>query len=241
MQHANMELSMEKPGALVPAASVGTPLQDPKHETFAQHVAAGHSYLRSYLEASGTDNREVARRYGHKLAHEPTIRARIQQLTRAGAERAVHSIAERIQTLADIASTDPSELVRIETVVCAHCWTEDSIAAVLDAGTLPDTTAPRPDCRKGPHRRVTLTATEELSAAGRRLFKGARQKADGSIEVMMHDQLAATRLLAELSGWIIQNNQNLNINANAPLATPAPVSADDVLSAFHALRKVSNP
>lgn len=47
-------------------------------------------------------------------------------------------------------------------------------------------------------RRVVLTQTEELSATGRRLLKSVRQKADGSIEVHVHDQpnqLTATRRL----------------------------------------------
>jgi hypothetical protein len=219
-------------------ANVGVPLENPKHELFAQRVAAGASYKDSY-EAAFHNPTQSVRHNASRLAHDITIRARIQQLTRATAERATHSIAERLQTLADIASADPGELARVVDVTCPQCWTDEAIALVLDAGMLPDTTSPRPDCRRGPHKRVELTPTSELSGQARRLLKGARQKADGSIEVTTHDQLAATRLLAELSGWLVTQNANLNFNANAaPPASPAPASVEDVLSAFHALRQV---
>jgi hypothetical protein len=221
--------------------NVGVPLENAKHELFAQRVAAGASYKDAY-EAAFPNPTQSARHHASRLAHDITIRARVQQLTRATAERATHSIAERLQTLVDIASADPGELARVVDVVCGHCWTDEAVAAVLDAGMLPDTTAPRPDCRKGPHKRVELTPTSELSGQARRLLKGARQKADGSIEVTTHDQLAATRLLAELSGWLVQQNANLNFNANAAMpASPAPVSTQDVLDAFHALRTVRAP
>ena len=231
----------------------GKPLQNPRYELFAVRVAAGSSYKDAYSEAFPNPTTS-ARHNASRLARDISVRARIQALTRAAAASTQHLIVERLQQLADIASADPSELARVVISPCKFCWptgpTGDMVlAAALDDAAaanapMPDTNQPRGSCDLcGGHgvQRVELTPTDELSGQARRLMKSCRQKADGSVEVTTHDALAAMRLHAELSGWLVTQNANLNINANAPLATPAPVSADDVLSAFHALRKVSNP
>lgn len=222
-------------------AIAGLPLADPKHERFAQAVAAGCSYKDAYAAAYAVT--PSARHNASRLAADINIKTRVQQLTRAAAEGAMPAIRERIAALLDIASADPSELFRVVIDVCGECWTDDALATAYDDAAAtnaptPDPSQPRPSCERCGGRgvrHVALTPTDELSQAGRRLFKSARQKADGSIEVTTHDQLAATRLLAELSGWLV--NQNLNINASAPSgAAPAAVSATDVLSKWRAFR-----
>lgn len=169
----------------------------------------------------------------------------MRALQLAAAKDATRDVRAYLQRLADIASANPGEIARVVIESCRDCWPVEAQAAALDAAAaenapMPDLTQPRPSCERcGGQgvRRVELRPTDELSGSARALLKSARQKADGSIEVHMHDQLAATRLLAELSGWLVTQNANLNLNATVPDAA-APVSADDALKAFHALRRV---
>lgn len=62
---------------------------------------------------------------------------------------------------------------------------------------------PAPEC---PHclgegfTRVTPMDTTKLSPQARKLFKGVRQKADGSIEILMHDQMQARDMLIKMLG-----------------------------------------
>ncbi len=62
---------------------------------------------------------------------------------------------------------------------------------------------PAPEC---PHcmgegfTRVTPMDTTKLSPQARKLFKGVKQKADGSIEILMHDQMQARDMLIKMLG-----------------------------------------
>jgi hypothetical protein len=82
---------------------------------------------------------------------------------------------------------------------------------------------PNPECAhcdgKGVER-VTVTPTDEWSAAARAAFKGARQKADGSIELDFENRLTASDQLARLAGFYVDRSEsrNLNLNVNADLA-----------------------
>ena len=217
-----------------------TPLPNPRHEHFAQLVAAGESYKAAYLTAFPGSG-PIVRNNASRLASDPRVQDRVRALQLAAAKDATRDVRAYLQRLADIASANPGEIAR---VVIESCRV-DAQAAALDAAAaenapMPDLTQPRPSCERCGGlgvRRVELRPTDELSGSARALLKSARQKADGSIEVHMHDQLAATRLLAELSGWLVTQNANLNLNATVPDAA-APVSADDALKAFHALRRV---
>lgn len=221
---------------------VGTPLADPRYERFAQAVAAGLSYKSAY-EAAFPNPTHSARHHASRLAADSSVKARVSQLTAAAAEGAMPAIRERIAALLTLSQADPSELFRLDIECCNDCWSDDALATAWDAAAatnspMPDPSQPRPSCERCGGRgvrHVVLTPPDELSASGRQLLKAVRQKSDGSIEYVVHDQLAATRLLAELSGWLV--NQNLNLNANVPSgAAPAAVSATDVLSKWRAFR-----
>lgn len=62
---------------------------------------------------------------------------------------------------------------------------------------------PAPEC---PHclgdgfTRVTPMDTTKLSPQARKLYKGVKQKADGSIEILMHDQMAARDMIIKMLG-----------------------------------------
>ncbi len=229
--------------------SATEPLPNARHEQFAQAVAAGESYKAAYLSAfkNGTT---LVRNSASALAARPEVQARVRAIQLAAARANQADVRTYLQRLASIASADPGELARVVTEPCVGangCWSTEAVAAVLDAAAatnaaMPDLTQPRPSCERcGGQgvRRVEIRATDELSASGRALMKAIRMKSDGSIEIAVHDQLAATRLLAELSGWIVSQNANLNLNATVPNA-PAPVSPEDALKAFHALRRVTS-
>jgi hypothetical protein len=149
-----------------------------------------------------------------------------------------------MHSLLDVASADPSEIARIIVEPCPACWPDvvycEAVERYMESlgGSsplpCPDTDAPRLDCRIGPHERVELTPTNELSGPARRLVKAVRQRANGEIEVTMHDQLAASAQLAELAGWKI--DRSLNLNANATLPTLPPATPESVLDVFRALQ-----
>src|ERR1700679_3300819 len=105
--------------------SVGAPLENPRHELFAQRVAAGSSYKDAY-EAAFPKPTLSARHHASRLAALPEVRARVQRLTRAAAEAVSHSIQERLQQLADIASADPGELARVVIYPCGDCWADEA-------------------------------------------------------------------------------------------------------------------
>jgi phage terminase small subunit len=82
--------------------------------------------------------------------------------------------------------------------------------------------------------RTIITPTDQLSASARALFKGVRQKANGEIEVMMHDQLAASDQLNKLQSAYV--SQSINLNANVSVSQPSDLATPEaLLAAFHAL------
>lgn len=78
---------------------------------------------------------------------------------------------------------------------------------------------PHPDCPQCHGYglpRVVITPTDQLSPSARRLVKAVRQKPDGSIEVMMHDALAASDQLNKMQGVYVDRSVSINANLNVP-------------------------
>jgi hypothetical protein len=71
-------------------------------------------------------------------------------------------------------------------------------------------------CRGDGVARVTVTPTDQLSPAARRLLKGVRQKASGEITVLLHDQLAASDQLNKMQGVYVDRSVTLNVSATVP-------------------------
>ena len=137
-------------------------------------------------------------------------------------------VADHLQ---DIVEANPDELVSIVAEPCAHCWADPlALAAVLDRGEIPDTTSPQEDCKhcKGHGaRRVVITPTDQLSPSARKLLKSVRQKPDGTIEVHMHDQLAASDQLNRMQGAYIERSVSVTAHVHVePLKdmTPAEIA-----------------
>jgi phage terminase small subunit len=66
--------------------------------------------------------------------------------------------------------------------------------------------------------RVELTPHDQLSGPARALFKGVKQKADGSIEVLMHDQAAASDQLNKLQAayTTVSLSASVSVDPNKP-------------------------
>jgi hypothetical protein len=234
--------------AIPVALDTGTPLTNSRHEKFSQLVAAGNSYATAYREAGyESTGHHASTANGYRLAANPLVQARISMLCRIAAASATFDVQARLSALFDIAEADPCEIARVVAAPCKHCWPDLVYAAAVErymasvSGpsplTCPDTDAPRPDCRKGPHERVELTPSEQWSGRARRLVKSVKQKVSGEIVVEMHDQLAASAQLASLAGWVVDRNLNLNANIPAGAALPA-ATPESVLAAFHSLRAI---
>jgi hypothetical protein len=147
----------------------------------------------------------------------PKIAARIRELRKAAAERANVSIAERMALLDAIVHADPSEVARLVSAPCPSCWPTEKAQATLKTLPLPDVTAPNPACPacRGKHLRMEITPTDQLSAAGRAIFKGVRQRSDGSIHVLLEDRQAASDQLNKMQSVYITKSITAHVNVPA--------------------------
>jgi phage terminase small subunit len=96
-----------KQGKAPPRANDPRPLQNTKHELFAQKVAKGASYSAAYAELYGVDRADqVTRSSASELRSLPIVAARIEELQREAAEKATVEIAEVIRELRLLAFAD---------------------------------------------------------------------------------------------------------------------------------------
>lgn len=211
-----------------PVVAVAPPTLTRRMEAYARCAAAGMSYAEAFRQAgcvastAGSQSRQIS-----QLNRHPMVVARIMELRAKADQETVSTISERMAWLRLIISADPRELSRVVYRPCDLCWTDSAVAAAYGAHfapspfhrerpELPDTDNPRDSC---PHcegigiGRVVITPTDELSPAGRALFKGAKQNEKGVIEIQMHDQVAAAEMLNKLQSAYVQRSLNMNINA----------------------------
>jgi phage terminase small subunit len=216
----NMEVQMETRLTV----GVGQPASlRPKQERFAQAYAASGNAARAYREAFECDpamKAATARQRGYQLAHEPAVAARVRALLAQAAEGTTISARVRMVRLQEIVEADPSELVSIVAEPCLQCWSTEAIATAIDRGTMPDTANPQEDCAgcKGHGaRRVVVTPTDDLSPSARKLLKSVRRKSDGTIEVHLHDQLAAADMLNKMQSVYVDRSVTVSVNASPTL------------------------
>jgi hypothetical protein len=236
-----VELTHQAPVVIEAAA-----LQNSRHELFAQHVAAGHSLADSYRAAGYSDAVYAAvTAHSSRLAASHVVQARINALKQAAAQRAEISIASRMAWLDSVVHADAAELSRVVACPCRFCWDDAAYAVAVQrymsstetAAPLPppDTTAPRADCPIGPHQRVELVPTAELSGSARAAYRGARMKADGSIEVLLEDRQSAVDLLNRMQSVYVQRTESRSLSISATVdATDATPEA--LLAAYNRSR-----
>jgi hypothetical protein len=252
---AQWSVGCNKSAALVPAGAIAAPmtidaaaLSNSRHELFAQHVAAGHSLADACRHAGYSDSsRQVVSAHAGRLASLPAVRARISALREAAAELATISIASRMAWLDSVVSADMYEVERVVACPCPHCWPDDAALAVatqryLDALSTPtplpppDTTAPRVDCTSGPHRRIETTPTAELSGAARAAYRGARYRADGSIEVLTEDRAQCADLLNKMQGVYVTRTESKNLHLHGAVLTDEHATPDALLASYKLTR-----
>lgn len=225
------------PPALPPLA----PSLTRRQEAYARCVAAGMSYAEAFRQAgcvastSGSQSAQIA-----VLNRTPHVRARINELRARADEETVSTIAERMAWLRLIVQANPDELTRVLRSPCDLCWPEAEVARAYVAHftpspfaeerpELPDIKRPRHDCARchgSGFASVVLTPTDELSPAGRALFKGAKQNEKGAIEIQMHDQVAAADMLNKLQSAYV--TRSLNLNANVAVHAAREVRPEDL-------------
>jgi|HubBroStandDraft_3_1064219.scaffolds.fasta_scaffold17236_3 hypothetical protein len=216
-----------------------------RQENFARCVASGMSYAEAFRQAGLVSNTIGGMsRQIQALKRVPGVQARIAEL-KVLADREIEStFAERASWLRLVVQADPAELSRVVHYPCGHCWPDIEIAAAFKAHfmptpfheerpALPDTNKPRQACQ---HCRgegvaaVVLTPTDELSPAGRALFKGAKQNEKGVIEIQTHDQAAALDMLNRMHSSYV--TRSLNLNANVAVHAARDASPADALKLF---------
>lgn len=156
-----------------------------------------------------------------------------------------------------LAYADPSELVDVRACACRYChgegfayqWTPAEFEKALSEaegvhGPLPDiaggmdydkTADPHPDCPECSGEGVEVIRVKDLrdvSEGARLLYKGAKVSKDGRIEVLMHDQEAAKRFLAQLCGFVLDKKE-ITGKDGAPLDGGAGAAVLEALARKH--------
>jgi phage terminase small subunit len=238
-----------------------TPKQQAFVEAYVRSGSAVEAY-REAFDVSPHAKPNTVRTNAYHLAHAPHVRNAIRRLQDAAAQGTVISVRTRMAWLQRIAEADPGELVALAGCNCRYCWGVGNgyqhrdaaeLAKALDKhlqgkGSVPRPDAsggfgyrgdrpPNPECAKCDGQGLTSTVytpTADLSPAGRALFKGVRQKANGEIEVLMHDQLQAAEMLNKMQSAYVTTNLNANVNFNVPPLKE--MNRDDALSFLQSIR-----
>jgi phage terminase small subunit len=89
-----------------------------------------------------------------------------------------------------------------------------------------------PCCYGEGTQRVSAKDTTKLTPKALKLFKGVKQKADGSIEILMHDQMQARDMLIKMLGAYKGSTGPNGANANDPGPLPPTATADEAQRAY---------
>lgn len=207
------------------------------------------AYRAAYTVGVGAKFTTVARE-GSRLATEPEIARRIQELRDiAAAAVALPSASQRIAEMREIERANPDEIIGIRWVNCRHCrgeghafqWRDDmEYAAAYDAALAPggnlkipaieggfgfngtlEPVSDCPACWGVGEQRPWVADTSKLSRGAARLYRGAKIKADGSIEIILADQTKYSDMLNRIQGIYKDNSA-------AQPASPATSSATQI-------------
>ena len=224
-----------------------------RQELFAQAVVRLGNQMAAYREVYDVDPRILPQTIysaACRLAAEPQVAARIYELKQQAAALALVDNAVRLQELRDIESADPTEIIGLLIRSCRHChgpghayqWKNEDeyIKAVAeaidmkrplpsDAGGFDYNRALEPalDCPEclGRGEVDTWVAdTRHLGRKARLLYKGAKVKADGSIEILLHDQMQARDQLNKILG-LYKSEGSGNLVGTAAAAAAAATAA----------------
>lgn len=204
-----------------------TPQQEKFAQAVVQLANQSAAYRAAY-DVGGQTKFTTVHEAASRLAADPEIAARIRELQdKAAAAVALPSAAQRIAELREVECANPDEIIGIRWVNCRHCrgenhkyqWRDDmDYAAACDAaqakgaGTLPPmdggfgfngTLEPVNDCPVCwgvGEQRPFVADTSKLSRGAARLYRGAKIKADGSVEIILADKTKYSDMLNRIQG-----------------------------------------
>jgi hypothetical protein len=228
----------------------------PKQEAFAQAFVetgdATAAYKAAY-DASGMQPTTI-KSSAWTVRHNPKVAARIHALRGAVASAFVLNEAALKLAALELAEADPAALQHVRVFCCAMCWSDEQLAkqvtrymASLDAGTplpAPSIFTPTDDpfapvnpvcesCMGSGHIVTYITDTTTLQGPERRLYKGYDIRPDGSVRILMHDQMAARDMAMKAAGVFVTKTESRSLNINATVAVdPADLEPAALLSAF---------
>lgn len=205
-------------------------LLTPQQEAFAQAVIELDNQSAAYRKAydvGPTAKWTTVATDAHRISSLPHVAARIKELRATAAERvSLPSAQVRIAEQREIETADPAEIIGVRWVNCRHChgaghafqWIDDmEYAQACDAARADDRAMPMCEGGFGFHglldpvsgctrcwgigeQRPYLADTTKLSRAAKRLYRGVKIKADGSMELLLRDQDKATDMLNRIQG-----------------------------------------
>jgi hypothetical protein len=234
----------------------------PKQEAFAMAFIETGDAVASYKAAYDTDGMLPAtiKRSAFDVRHNAKVAARIHQLRNAIASTFVLGEAALKLAAFEIAEADPAVLQHVRVFACGMCWSDEQLARevtryLASMGTStplapPNTFTPTDDpfaavnplCEScmGAGRIVTYTAdTTTLQGAERRLYKGYEIARDGSVRILMHDQMSAREMAMKAAGVYVVRTENKNLNINAHVVAAEQTTPDALLAAYNLTRVVS--
>jgi hypothetical protein len=230
-----------------------------KQEAFAQAFVETGDATASYKAAYQTDGMlpTTIKRSAWDVRHNAKVAARIHELRNAIASTFVLSEAALKLAAYEIAEADPAALQHVKVYCCGMCHSEEQLARevsryLASLGTRaplepPDAFTPtddpfapvNPRCESclGAGRVVTYTAdTTTLQGAERRLYKGYEIARDGSVRILMHDQMAAREMANKSGGVYVVRTENKNLNINATVLSDEHATPDALLAGYKLTR-----
>lgn len=216
-----------------------TPLRARFVEEYLVDLNAAHAALRAGY------SKRSAKNIAGELMGKPVIIAAIEAEKAKRSMRTKLTADDVIAEYRSIADADPNELCQVRRVSCRHCWgtgyryqrtaaefarekaaweerqKKSSKETFDEQGGIGYTKKrdPNPNCPEcfgDGATEVFVADTRRLSRAARRLYAGVKVSKDGSVEIKMHDQMAALSKLAEHLGVV------------GPKDAPPPADAAEV-------------
>lgn len=197
-------------------------------------AAPMEAYRLVYGKTRSVTSNEAGRRCAD-LERDPRIRGPIDESVKKAQETAMFGASDLFKRWVDQINVNPNEIVQHRRVCCRYChgvdfryqWREQEYADAVERATkaghpLPEalggfgfnaTLSPMPNCPQCDGEgvgSVRIADTRQLTPGARQMIKKIVQKADGSIEVEMHDAKRTEEMIAKTLGMF---KETLDINA----------------------------
>lgn len=203
---------------------------EPRQQRFVQEYLVDLNGTQAAIRAGYSAN--TASEQSYDLLRKPQIQQAIEEGQQKLQAKLEMSAERVVQTLAQIATADPRELVEVKTGCCRCCWGEGfkfqrtlgeynhdreqwlakgkELSEFDDQGGVgfSPLKLPHPECPNcggDGDARVVLKDTRQLSAKAAALYAGAKQTKYG-IEIQMHSQMEAWERLAKHLGLYAKDN-----------------------------------